>query len=77
MPAAGVRRPSDSRFDGYAPLAGGWIAPEVGFLVDGEAVMREDCFDAQADLPLDPRLFDPAHWRATRGAGPRGTAAAP
>jgi hypothetical protein len=56
----------DIRFNRYQPLGGGWIAPEVVFLVDGEEVMREDYFDMQSDVPLDPRLFDPEHWKVVR-----------
>jgi hypothetical protein len=66
-------RISDIRFHRYEPLGGGWIAPEVVFLLDGEEIMREEYYDIRADLPLDPRLFDPDHWHTV---GPRSRAEA-
>jgi hypothetical protein len=59
-------RTSDIRFNRYEPIAGGWIAPEVVFLLDGEEVMREKYFDMEADVDLDPRLWDPARWGEMR-----------
>lgn len=55
---------SDIRFDAYRPIGGGWIAPEVVFLLDGREVMREDYFDMEVDVPLAPGLFDPVRWSA-------------
>ena len=60
------------RFNRYEPLAGGWIAPEVEFLVDGARVFFEEYSDVRVDVPLDPSLFDPGRWReAAHPAAPR------
>ena len=61
---------SDTRFNKYRRLGGGWIAPEVEFLTDGKRVFLEEYEDITLDPPLDPSLFDAArfttakHWRA-------------
>jgi hypothetical protein len=52
----------DVRFDGYRPLADGWISPVVRFLVDDTEVMREEYFDIEADPSLPESLFDPERW---------------
>ena len=54
---------SDIRFDGYRPLGGGWIAPEVQFLVGDQPTFIERYEDIRADVPLDLALFDPARWK--------------
>ena len=55
-------RTMEIRFDEYEPLAGGWIAPLVLFLVDGREVMREEYFDVVANPTLSEEVFDPAQW---------------
>lgn len=55
-------RTMDIRFDAYEPLAGGWIAPLVVFLLDGAEVMREEYFDVEADPQLPEGTFDPERW---------------
>lgn len=65
-PAGGVQ---DIRFDDYRPLAGGWIAPTVRFIVDGNELMREEYFDIEADVEFPAGLFDPA--RFSEGTGGR------
>lgn len=52
----------DVRFNNYQPLAGGWIAPEVEVIVNGQRVFHEVYSDIRANVPLDPSLFDPARW---------------
>jgi hypothetical protein len=52
----------DVRFNNYQPLAGGWIAPEVEIIVNGQRVFHEVYSDIRANVPLDPSLFDPARW---------------
>ena len=49
-------------FDDYRPLAGGWIAPLVLFLLDGREFMREEYFDVVADTALPEGIFDPERW---------------
>lgn len=55
-------RTMDIRFDDYEPLAGGWIAPLVVFLVDGVEVMREEYFEVEANPVIPPGTFDPERW---------------
>ena len=47
---------------------GGWMAPEVIFLVEGKIVTTEEYSELRANIPLDSKLFDPqyfatVHWR--------------
>jgi hypothetical protein len=52
----------ETQFNKYQKLGGGWIAPEVIFLVDGKVVTTEKYSDMRADVKLDPKLFDPQFW---------------
>ena len=52
----------ETQFNKYQKLGGGWIAPEVIFLVDGKVVTTEKYSDMRADVKLDPKLFDPQSW---------------
>jgi len=60
-------RTSDTRFNKYAPLAGGWVSPEVEFLVDGQRLFLEEYHDIQANVATRDALWDPRQWKATRG----------
>src|SRR3989442_116330 len=58
----------ETQFNKYQKLGGGWMSPEVIFSVDGKVVTTEEYSELRADLPLDPKLFDPqffatVHWR--------------
>lgn len=58
----------ETQFNKYQKLGGGWISPEVIFLVDGKVVTIEDYSEMRANVPLDPKLFDPqyfatVHWK--------------
>ncbi|HEX7295500.1 MAG TPA: hypothetical protein VF251_07090 [Pyrinomonadaceae bacterium] len=53
---------SETQFNKYEKLGGGWMAPEVIFLVDGKVVTTEKYSDMRADVKLDPKLFDPDSW---------------
>lgn len=58
----------ETQFNKYQKLGGGWMSPEVIFLVDGKVVTTEEYSEMRADVPLDPKLFDPqsfttVHWR--------------
>ncbi len=59
-------RTSDTRFNKYAPLAGGWISAEVEFLVDGQRQFLEEYVDIQANVPMPAALWDARQWKATR-----------
>lgn len=58
---------SDTRFNKYAPLAGGWVSPEVEFLVDGQRQFLEEYVEIQANVPIPAALWDARQWKATRG----------
>ena len=60
-------RTSDTRFNKYAPLAGGWVSAEVEFLVDGQRQFLEEYVDIQANVPMPATLWDARQWKATRG----------
>jgi hypothetical protein len=58
----------ETQFNKYRKLGGGWMSPEVIFMVDGKTVTTEEYSELRADMPLDPKLFDPqyfasVHWR--------------
>ena len=52
----------ETQFNKYQKLGGGWIAPEVIFMIDGKIVTTEKYSDMRADMKLDPKLFDPQFW---------------
>lgn len=52
----------ETQFNKYQKLAGGWIAPEVIFMVDGKVVTTEKYSEIRGDVPLDAKLFDPQFW---------------
>ena len=41
---------------------GGWISPEVVFIVDGKRVFLEEYYGIRTNVPLDDNLFDPQQW---------------
>ena len=58
----------ETQFNKYVKLGGGWMAPEVIFLVDGKTVTTEEYSELRADISLDSKLFDPqyfssVHWK--------------
>src|SRR5215510_3575214 len=53
---------SETQFNKYQKLGGGWIAPEVIFMVDGKVVTTEKYSEMRSDVALDPKLFDPQFW---------------
>jgi outer membrane lipoprotein-sorting protein len=52
----------ETQFNKYQKLGGGWMSPEVIFMVDGKTLTTEEYSDLRADVSLDPRLFDPQYW---------------
>jgi hypothetical protein len=52
----------ETQFNKYQKLGGGWIAPEVIFMVDGKIVTTERYSEMRSDVKLDPKLFDPQFW---------------
>ena len=53
---------SETQFNKYQKLGGGWIAPEVIFKLDDKVVTIEKYSEMRADVKLDPKLFDPQFW---------------
>jgi len=58
----------ETQFNKYQKLGGGWMSPEVIFMVDGKVVTTEEYSDLRADVPLPDKLFDPqsfatVHWK--------------
>ncbi len=58
----------ETQFNKYQRLGGGWMSPEVIFMVDGKVVTTEEYSELRADVPLPDKLFDPqsfatVHWR--------------
>ncbi|HEU4507551.1 MAG TPA: hypothetical protein VFR78_04880 [Pyrinomonadaceae bacterium] len=56
------KQTQETQFNKYEKLGGGWIAPEVIFMVDGKVVTTEKYSEIRGDVALDPRLFDPQSW---------------
>ncbi len=69
QPTQDTTRISETRFNKYQRLAGGWIAPEVEFLTDGKLSFLEEYTEIRVGVPLDSALFDPKrfgtveHWK--------------
>ena len=58
----------ETQFNKYQKLGGGWISPEVIFMVDGKVNTTEEYTDLRANVTLPDRLFDPqsfatVHWK--------------
>ena len=52
----------ETQFNSYQKLGGGWMSPEVIFMVDGKTVTTEEYSELRANMPLDPKLFDPQYF---------------
>lgn len=59
---------ADTRFNKYQPLAGGWVAPEVEFLVDGKLQFLEEYTQIQANVAMPAALWDARQWKAARAS---------
>jgi hypothetical protein len=57
---------AETRFNKYAPLAGGWVSPEVELLVDGQRQFLEEYKDIQANVALSAALWDARQWKTAR-----------
>jgi len=57
---------ADTRFNKYVPLAGGWMAPEVEFLIDGQRTFLEEYKDIQANVTIPATFWDARQWKAAR-----------
>ena len=52
----------ETQFNKYERLGGGWMSPEVIFMVDGKTVTTEEYSEMRADVSLASKLFDPQYW---------------
>jgi hypothetical protein len=53
----------ETEFNKYQKVkGGGWVSPEVVFILDGKRVFLEEYSDIQTDVKLDEKLFDPEKW---------------
>jgi hypothetical protein len=72
QPDRDTSKTSEIQFNKYRALGGGWIAPEVVFLVDGKPNFIERYEELRADPAIPDAMFDPRawnavpHWRAGR-----------
>jgi outer membrane lipoprotein-sorting protein len=58
----------ETQFNKYQKLGGGWMSPEVIFMVDGKIATTEEYSDLRANVTLPGKLFDPesfatVHWK--------------
>jgi hypothetical protein len=54
----------ETQFNKYIPMGQGWLETEVRFLVNGETKMLEEYSEPNANVRLDPSIFDPSRWVA-------------
>lgn len=53
----------ETQFNKYQKVkGGGWISPEVIFILDGKQTLLEEYSNIQTDVKLDENLFDPNKW---------------
>jgi hypothetical protein len=53
----------ETQFNKYQKVkGGGWVAPEVIFMVGGKTVISEEYSDVRGGVLLDEKLFDPTQW---------------
>ena len=70
-PARGdATKVDDIRFMDYRPLAGAWIAARVEVHSEGKKVFSEDYTDIQANVKLDPAVFEAEKFAATHWEKP-------
>lgn len=53
---------AETQFNKYVKAKGGWVAPEVLFLMDGKPTTTEIYTEIQADVTLDADLWNPEKW---------------
>ena len=54
---------SETQFNKYVKIGGGWVSPEVIFMTDGKTTGTEEYTDLKTGVKLDDKLFDPQHWK--------------
>ena len=54
----------ETQFNKYFKVkGGGWVSPEVVFMIDGKPRTTEEYTEVRTDVPLDDKLFDPQYWK--------------
>jgi hypothetical protein len=57
-------RTQETQFNKYERVkGGGWVAPEVIFMVDGKTVVTEEYSEIRGGVKLEDKFFDPQHWQ--------------
>ena len=57
------KQTQETQFNKYFKVkGGGWVSPEVVFMVDGKPRTTEEYTEVRTDVPLDDKLFDPQYW---------------
>jgi hypothetical protein len=54
---------AEIRFNRYYEVGGGWLSPEVEFLIDGARDFLEEYTEIKTGTPVDEVMFDPGKWR--------------
>jgi hypothetical protein len=57
---------SEIQFNKYVRLGGGWISPDVLFVLDGKTTTTEAYSELKADVKLDDELFNPEKWATAK-----------
>lgn len=58
---------SETQFNKYFQVkGGGWVAPEVIFMVDGKTRLTEEYSEVSVGVSLDDKLFQPENWTTAR-----------
>ena len=55
----------DIRFTDYRKLAGAWVAARVEVHADDKLIFSEDYTDIEANVKLDPAVYDPSKFNST------------
>jgi outer membrane lipoprotein-sorting protein len=56
----------ETQFNKYRKLGGGWMSPEVIFMVDGKVTTTEEYSELRANVELPEKLFDPESFATVR-----------
>jgi hypothetical protein len=54
---------AEIRFNRYYEVGGGWLAPEVEFLIDGARDFLEEYTEIKTGVAVADSVFDPGRWR--------------
>lgn len=58
------KQTQETQFNKYFKVkGGGWVSPEVIFMIDGKPRTTEEYTEVKTGVPLDDKLFDPQYWK--------------